>query len=54
MAIVQKRGKKYTEEINESYVFLETIRIPKDLYSLTENLPKPDYSNPKRLDNLKS
>lgn len=54
MAIVQKRGKKYAEEINESCVFLETIRIPMDLYSLTESLPKSNYSNLKRLDNLKS
>lgn len=47
MAIVNKRIKN-REELYDNPEFLETIRLPTDIYFLTESLPKPNYLTPKK------
>ena len=47
MAIVAKRIKN-NEEWYENPEFLETIRMPTDIYYITENLPKPNYYTPQK------
>ena len=47
MAIVTKRIKE-NEELYENPEFLETIRLPTDIYYLTDHLPKPNYYTPQK------
>ena len=54
MKIVNRRLNSVNNEDYENPEFLQTIRMPKDAYYLTENLPKPNYFSPKLADHSKT
>lgn len=46
--MVLKRLNEENKQVEyENPQFLQTIRMPKDIYILTQNLPKPNYFSPK-------
>lgn len=48
MKMITKRFNDEGENIQENPEFLRTIKMPKNIYILTENLPKPNYFSSKK------
>lgn len=46
--MITKRFNDEGENIQENPEFLRTIKMPKNIYILTENLPKPNYFSSKK------
>ena len=48
MKMITKRFNDEGENIQENPEFSRTIKMPKNIYILTENLPKPNYFSSKK------